>query len=98
MDGTAWVPCPKRFFLPVRVLSRLFRRTFLTALRQAAAQERLSMQGQCHRLRLPAAWHQFLTTVQQTEWVVYAYLAKPECGERGINDCCTSLLRQDLAT
>ena len=38
LDGTAWVPCPKRFFLPVRVLSRFFRRTFLTALRQAATQ------------------------------------------------------------
>ena len=72
LDGTAWVPCPKRFFLPVRVLSRFFRRTFLTALRQAAAQERLSMQGQCQRWASPRAWHQFLTTVQQTEWVVYA--------------------------
>lgn len=72
LDGTTWVPCPKRFFLPVRVLSRLFRRTFLTALRQAAVQERLSLEGQCHRLCVPAAWRQFLTTLQQTEWVVYA--------------------------
>ena len=45
LAGTAWVPCPKRFFLPVRVLSRLFRRTFLTALRQAATQERLERVG-----------------------------------------------------
>jgi Putative transposase len=72
LDGTAWVPCPKRFFLPVRVLSRLFRRTFLTVLRQAAAQERLSLQGQCQRWRAPAVWRQFLTTMQQMEWVVYA--------------------------
>ena len=72
LDGTAWVPCPKRFFLPVRVLSRFFRRTFLTALRQAATHERLSMQGQCQRWASPRAWHQFLSTVQQTEWVVYA--------------------------
>lgn len=72
LDGTAWIPCPKRFFLPVRVLSRFFRRTFLTALQQAAAQERLSMQGQCQRWRAPAAWHQFLTTLRQMEWVVYA--------------------------
>src|SRR5262245_16454810 len=50
LDGTAWV------------LSRLFRCTFLTALRQAAVQERLRMQGQCHRWRVPAAWRQFLTT------------------------------------
>jgi hypothetical protein len=72
LDGTAWVPCPKRFFLPVRVLSRFFRRTFLTALRQAAAQDRLSLQGQCQRWSAPPAWRQFLTTLQQTEWVVYA--------------------------
>jgi Putative transposase len=72
LDGTAWLPCPKRFFLPVRVLSRLFRRTFLTALRQAAVQERLSLQGQCQRWQSPPAWRQFLTTLQQTEWVVYA--------------------------
>jgi hypothetical protein len=71
-DGRAWVACPKRFFLPVRVLSRFFRRTFLTALRQAAAQERLSMQGQCQRWSSPPAWHQFLRALQQTEWVVYA--------------------------
>jgi putative transposase len=72
LDGTAWVSCPKRFFLPVRVLSRLFRRTFLTGLQQAVAQERLSMQGQCQRWQAPPAWHQFLTTLKHTEWVVYA--------------------------
>jgi len=72
LDGTAWLPCPKRFFLPVRVLSRLFRCTFLTALRQAAVQERLSLQGQCQRWQSPPAWRHFLTTLQQTEWVVYA--------------------------
>ena len=72
VDGTTWVPCPKRFFLPVRVLSRLFRRLFLTALRQTAVQERLRMQGQCQRWHTPSAWRQFLTTMQQTEWVVYA--------------------------
>jgi hypothetical protein len=72
LDGTTWVPCPKRFFLPVRVLSRVFRRTFVTALRQAAAQERLNMQGQCQRWSVPAAWRQFLTALQQMEWGVYA--------------------------
>ena len=34
-DGTRWVSCPRGFFLPVRVLSRLFRRLFLTALEAA---------------------------------------------------------------
>ncbi len=72
LDGTAWIPCPKRFFLPVRVLSRFFRRPFLTALRQAAAQGTLGMQGACQSLAVPQAWHPWLTTLSQTEWVVYA--------------------------
>jgi hypothetical protein len=50
----------------------LFRRTFLTALRQAAVQERLNLQGQCQRWQSPPAWRHFLTSLQQTEWVVYA--------------------------
>jgi hypothetical protein len=84
LDGTAWVPCPKRFFLPVQVLSRFFRRTFLTALRQATAQEVLSMQGQCQRWASPPAWEQFLTTMHHIEWVVYAKppLAGPHQGLR----------------
>jgi hypothetical protein len=72
LDGTAWVPCPKRFFLPVRVLSRLFRRTFLAALRQAATQQTLRFHGQCQALEAPAAWRRFVATIQQMEWVVYA--------------------------
>src|SRR5260370_693568 len=35
LDGTRWVPCRPAFFLPVRVLSRLFRRLFLTSLQDA---------------------------------------------------------------
>jgi hypothetical protein len=55
LDGTAWVPCRPRFFLPVRVLSRLFRRLFLTALSQAAAQQTLHFPGPCHSLASPPA-------------------------------------------
>jgi hypothetical protein len=72
LDGTAWLPCPPRCFLPVRVLSRLFRRTFLTALDQAAARGALSWQGTCQALASPPAWRQFTAALQQTEWVVYA--------------------------
>ena len=50
----------------------VFRRTFLTALRQAAAQEHLSMQGQCQRWQAPTVWRQVPDEPQQTEWVVYA--------------------------
>jgi hypothetical protein len=42
LDGTHWVHCRPRFLLPVRVLSRLFRRLFLTRLADAHAAERLA--------------------------------------------------------
>jgi hypothetical protein len=71
-DGTAWVPCRKRFFLPVRVLSRLFRRTFLAAFSQAATQQPLHFHGQCQALGSPVARQRFVATLRQMEWVVYA--------------------------
>lgn len=72
VDGTAWIPCPPRFFLPVRVLSRFFRRPFLTALSQAAARGTFCWQGTCQALASPRAWRQFIAALRQTEWVVYA--------------------------
>jgi hypothetical protein len=72
LDGTAWVACPTRFFLPVRVLSRFFRRAFLTALSQAAARGALRWQGTCQALASPLAWRQFMAAMRQMEWVVYA--------------------------
>ena len=71
-DGMAWIPCSKRFFLPVRVLSRFFRRAFLTALSHAAAQGALRFSGSCHSLASPPAWQRWLAALRQTEWVVYA--------------------------
>jgi hypothetical protein len=72
LDGTAWRPCRPHFFLPVRVLSRCFRRTFLTALCRTAAAGHLALQGHCQRWATARGWQQFLTTLRQTEWVVYA--------------------------
>ncbi len=71
-DGTRWVPCRPRFFLPVQVLSRRFRHLFLDALRHAATQGDLTFAGACQPLATPQAWHQFLATLHTTEWVVYA--------------------------
>src|SRR2546428_495817 len=69
LDGTAWIPCPKRFFLPVRVLSRFFRRPFLTALRQAAAQGTLGMQGACQSLAVhQVKLHGCRQVLGQTVW------------------------------
>jgi hypothetical protein len=68
-DGERWVSCRPGFFLPVRVLSRLFRRLFLTQL-QAAFDTGLL-------LKAPGAFARYLAPARQTEWVVYA---KPPFG------------------
>lgn len=71
-DGTHWVPCRQRFFLPVRVLSRLFRRRFLTALGEASTRETLTYAGRCQTLADPQVWQRFLQALRRHEWVVYA--------------------------
>ena len=61
-----------RFFLPVRVLSRLFRRLFVAALGQAYARGTLLCAGRCQALAEPQCWQRFLNTLRATEWVVHA--------------------------
>ena len=51
LDGTRWVPCRPGFLLPVRVLSRLFRRLFLAGLADAHAADRLAFSGKIEGLR-----------------------------------------------
>jgi len=72
LDGTRWVPCRPDFFLPVRVLSRLFRRLFLQGLHAAYDAVTLHLNGPLERLHEPNAWAQLVAAVRQTEWVVYA--------------------------
>jgi Putative transposase len=71
-DGSRWVSCRSRFFLPVRVLSRLFRRLFLQMLGAAHAAGRLKFQGNQAGLADQAAFAVFLAALRKTEWVVYA--------------------------
>ncbi len=71
-DGTHWLSCRPGFFLPVRVLSRLFRRRFLEALRKAHAAGQLQCFGEFARLADPVAFADWLAPLQQQEWVVYA--------------------------
>jgi hypothetical protein len=54
-DGTRWIPCRPHFFLPVKVLSRRFRRLFLDALEQAARCGALMWTGRCQDLAVPQA-------------------------------------------
>ena len=71
-DGTRWIPCRPGFFLPVRVLSRLFRRLFLTALQAAFDAGQLRFAGTRQALADPRRFADHLHPARQTEWVVYA--------------------------
>jgi hypothetical protein len=72
-----WIGCAPGFFLPVRVLSRLFRRLFLEALEAAFDNGELSFFGELEGLKEPAAFRAALKPLRQAEWVVYA---KPPFG------------------
>jgi hypothetical protein len=76
-DGSRWVACQTGFFLPVRVLSRVFRGKFLALLRKAFDQRKLSLLGKLSMLEDAAAFGRRLSASAQTEWVVYA---KPPFG------------------
>jgi hypothetical protein len=76
-DGSRWIACPPGFFLPVRVLSRVFRGKFLAMLRNAFEQGNLSFHGKLAVLADAGEFQRRLTASAQTEWVVYA---KPPFG------------------
>ncbi len=67
-----WISCYPGFFLPVRVLSRLFRRLFLESLRQAFCQQSLQFFGDLTTLASRGAFDAYLEPLQTSEWVVYA--------------------------
>ena len=71
-DGRSWIACRPRFFLPVRVLSRLFRRLFLDRLAAAHAEGRLDFYGDLAGLADRAAFTARLAPLRRREWVVYA--------------------------
>jgi hypothetical protein len=72
LDEDRWVSCKKGFFLPVRVLSRYFRRRFLQELCKAHRAGQLQFFGRHATLADPAAFADYLEPLRQCEWVVYA--------------------------
>lgn len=72
-----WIACRPGFFLPVKVLSRLFRRLFLTALRQAFEAGSLQFFGGLAALRQRPDFTRYLQPLEEKKWVVYA---KPPFG------------------
>jgi hypothetical protein len=71
-DGARWVPCRPGFFLPVRVLSRLFRRLFLTGIEALHSTGKLQFFGELGNLKARAALRAYLAPLWRCEWVVYA--------------------------
>jgi Putative transposase/Transposase zinc-binding domain len=76
-DAQRWIACRPNFFLPVRVLSRLFRRLFLEHLQAAFDTGQLQFFAALARLREPRAFAQYLAPLKIVDWVVYA---KPPFG------------------
>ena len=77
LDGTHWVACRPGFFLPARVLSRLFRRLFLQELENAFAVGKLRFFSNLASLVEPQAFARRLGELRRLDWVVYA---KPPFG------------------
>jgi hypothetical protein len=77
-DRQRWIrPTHDGFFLPVKVLSRVFRGKFVAALRRAYTRGELDLTGATEPLRDPARWRRFVDTLFNADWVVYA---KPAFG------------------
>lgn len=67
-----WIPSPCNFFLPVRILSRVFRGKFVAGLKKLFRKNKLRFFGACERLADPKEFAEFTRTLFRDEWVVYA--------------------------
>ncbi len=82
LDGNQWVSCRPRFFLHVRVLSRLFRRLFLEKLVAAHEAGDLRFFNDHAALADGAAFKRYLKPLRKAEWVVYA--KEPFAGPKAV--------------
>ena len=82
VDGSQWIACRPNFFLPVRVLSRLFRRRVIEMLLTAHADGKLAFYGAHAGLADAAAFAAFLVPLKRCEWVVYS--KKPFGGPQAV--------------
>ena len=81
-DGSKWVPCRRGFFLPVRVLSKLFRRLMLEGLVAAHAAGRLSFFGRLANLANVKAFAAAMKPLRKRRWFVYA--KRPFAGPKAV--------------
>jgi len=82
LDGERFVPCRRGFFLPVRVLSRLFRRLVLERLAAAYGKGLLMLQGGLAKLAPAAAFAAALKPLRRMNWFVYA--KRPFAGPKAV--------------
>ena len=71
-DHTRWICASPRFFLPVKVLAKVFRGKFVEGLRELYAAQALVLKGMLAPLKRPRTFKELLRTIHQTDWVVYA--------------------------
>jgi Putative transposase len=71
-DHTRWIAAPTGFFLPVQVLSRVFRGKFVAGLRELHAHGSLEFHGGLAPLQSPPAFAALLRSLFRSEWVVYS--------------------------
>jgi hypothetical protein len=83
-DGQRWIPCRPNFFLPVRVLSCLFRRLFLESLQKAFDSGKLQFFGHLEMFRDRLTFTRHLAALKEREWVVYA--KRPFAGPQQVLD------------
>jgi hypothetical protein len=84
IDGERWIASRPRFFLPVRVLSALFRGLFLHYLSQAYKDGKLQFEGELGSLTQPQAFARLINRCRKKKWVVYA--KRPFGGPRQVLD------------
>ena len=72
LDGSRWVSCRRRFFLPVRVLSSRFRNLYIRYLKRIYAAGKLRFYGELQHLSSPASFARYLAPLRRRKWVVYA--------------------------
>ena len=82
LDGERWIQCRPGFFLPVRVLSRLFRRLFMERLNHAYQAGDLKCFGQHQSLVHADAFSSWVKPLRKIEWVVYA--KRPFAGPKAV--------------
>jgi hypothetical protein len=82
LDGERWIACKPNFFLPVLVLSKLFRRLMLERLAAAHDAGKLTFFGKHTQLADPKAFAKFLKPLKTTRWFVYA--KRPFAGPKAV--------------